>query len=179
LAPEKDFRLPINIKLKNALYGNQSVRVDFTVEADERLEFSIYRNLSVGTQDIALDVRSYLDRDGVLVVEQMMTNLSGRLSDFKCHLRSFGRQPKRMHVYRLGQQRDRKVYRIPEGRDLLGREMLLEIEEVNGPRMLNYRFVAGAPNGVNDHDSEAESDDTGTEAERQTDSLRPMARTGS
>ena len=38
---------------------------------------------------------------------------------------------------------DRKVYRIPDGADLVGKEMLLEIEEVNGQRMLKYRFVAG------------------------------------
>jgi hypothetical protein len=37
---------------------------------------------------------------------------------------------------------DRKVYRIPDGRSLVGSEMFLEIEEVNGPRWLKYRFVA-------------------------------------
>jgi hypothetical protein len=71
-----------------------------------------------------------------------MTNRTDRLADFKCHLRSKGHQPQRMQVYRLGRQTDRKVYRIPNGRDLVGKEMLLEIEETNGPRLLNYRFVA-------------------------------------
>ena len=39
-----------------------------------------------------------------------------------------------MQVYRLGRELDRKVYRIPDGRELVGKEMLLEIEELNGPR---------------------------------------------
>jgi hypothetical protein len=47
-----------------------------------------------------------------------------------------------MQVYRLGKELDRKVYRFGNGRELLGREMLLELEELNGPRELRYRFVA-------------------------------------
>jgi hypothetical protein len=42
----------------------------------------------------------------------------------------------------LGREPDRKVYRFPDGADLVGKEMLLEIEEVNGQRVLKYRFVA-------------------------------------
>jgi hypothetical protein len=47
-----------------------------------------------------------------------------------------------MQVYRLGKELDRKVYRFANGRELLGKEMLLELEELNGPRELRYRFIA-------------------------------------
>jgi hypothetical protein len=46
-----------------------------------------------------------------------------------------------MQVYRLGKELDRKVYRFGNGRELVGKEMLLELEELNGPRELRYRFV--------------------------------------
>jgi hypothetical protein len=46
-----------------------------------------------------------------------------------------------MQVYRVGRNPDRKVYRFPNGRGLLSKEMLLEIEELNGPRVLKYRFT--------------------------------------
>jgi hypothetical protein len=142
LAADAETKFPFDIKLKNALYGTQPVRIDFTVEADERVEFSVYRKMEVGTADLTLDVRSHLDKDGVLIVEQRMTNRTSRLADFKCHLRSKGRQPQRMQVYRLGGDADRKLYRFADGAELLGKEMLLEIEELNGPRIMNYRFVA-------------------------------------
>jgi hypothetical protein len=142
MAADAETNFAFDIKLKNALYGKQPVRLDFVIDADERLEFSVYRVMEVGTADLGLDVRSHLDKDGALVVEQRMTNRTERLADFKCHLRSKGHQPQRMQVYRLGRETDRKVYRIADGADLIGKEMLLEIEELNGPRILNYRFVA-------------------------------------
>jgi hypothetical protein len=142
LAAGAQMKFPFDVKLKNALYGRQPIRIDFTVEADERLEFSVYRGMEVGTDDLELDVRSRLDKDGNLVIEQRMRNLTDKLTDFKCYLRSKGRQPQRMQVYRLGKEVDRKVYRLRDGGDLIGKEMLLEIEETNGQRMLNYRFVA-------------------------------------
>jgi hypothetical protein len=180
LAPEAEARFPFDVKLKNALYGKQPVRVDFTIEADERLEFSVYRALEVGTEDLMLQVRSHLDKDGVLVVEQFMTNLTDRLADFKCHLRSFGRQPKRMQVYRLGRQQDRKVYRIPDGRELVGKEMLLEIEELNGPRMLNHRFVASEQSPLpEDAGSEDATKAGGNTNEDAASGPRPLARVGS
>jgi hypothetical protein len=47
-----------------------------------------------------------------------------------------------MQVYRLGTNVDRKVYRFLDAAQLVGKEMLLEIEELNGQRTLKYRFVA-------------------------------------
>lgn len=142
LAAGGETKFPFDVKLKNALYGRQPIRIDFTVEADERLQFSAYSELEVGTKDLTLDVKSHLDKDGTLIVEQFMTNHDKRTADFKCHLRSKGYRPQRMQVYRLGPTVDRKVYRFPDGSDLVGKEMLLEIEEVNGQRVLKYRFVA-------------------------------------
>jgi hypothetical protein len=85
-----------------------------------------------------------------------------------------------MQVYRLGRQRDRKVYRIPDGRELVGKEMLLEIEELNGPRMLNYRFVASDRSpvtAVTDSDDDKKSDSE--TQENATTVPRPLAIVGS
>jgi hypothetical protein len=144
LAANEEMEFPFDIKLKNALFGKQPVRVDFKVEADETYQFSVYHQMEVGTEDLTLDVRSRLDKDGTLIVEQLMTNRAKRLADFKCYLRARGYRPQRMQVYRLGPNLDRKVYRFPDGRALIGREMLLELEEINGARVLRYRFVATA-----------------------------------
>jgi hypothetical protein len=145
LATNAEMKLPFDIQLKSVWYGRKPVRVDFTVEADEKLEFSIYRDLEIGTEDLALDVRSHLDKEGTLVVEQTMTNSTTRPADFKCSLWAPGRRPQRMQVYRLGKSPARKIYRISNGSDLIGKELWLELEELNGQRTLKYRFVAGAP----------------------------------
>jgi hypothetical protein len=143
LAANAEMKFPFDIQLKSVWYGKKPVRVDFTIEADEKLEFSIYRDLEIGTEDLSLDVKSHLDKDGTLIVEQTMTNSAPHPADFKCSLRAQGHRPQRMQVYRLGKNADRKVYRVANGEDLVGKELWLELEELNGPRTLKYRFVAG------------------------------------
>jgi hypothetical protein len=154
LAAGQDMQFPFDILLKNALFGKQPVRVDFKVEADEQFEFGVYREMEVGTEDLTLDVHTRLEKDGTLIVEQLMTNSADRLADFKCFLYAKGRLPQRMQVYRLGPNVDRKVYRFPDARELLGKDMLLEIEELNGPRALKFRFVATAESDATDEESE-------------------------
>jgi hypothetical protein len=69
-------------------------------------------------------------------------------------------------VYRLGPNHDRKIYKFANGRELVGKEMMLEIEELNGPRFLHYRFVATA---------ESEPLKEATEPGKPNDSLSPLA----
>jgi hypothetical protein len=158
LAANAETKFPFDIKIKDALFGKQPVRIDFTVEADEKLEFSVYGAMEVGTADLTLQVKSHLDKDGTLVVEQRMTNSAAHAADFKCSLRAKGHRPQRMQVYRLGKNLDRKVYRIPNGSELVGEELLLELEELNGPRILKYRFVAAAEAGPSEDGNTSASD---------------------
>jgi hypothetical protein len=142
LAADAEMKFPFEIELRNALFGKQPVRIDFKIEADRPYQFSVYSDLEVGTEDLTLDVTTHLDKEGMLIVEQLMTNSAEQLADFKCFLRAKGQRRQRMQVYRLGKELDRKVYRFASGRELLGKEMLLELEELNGPRELRYRFIA-------------------------------------
>jgi hypothetical protein len=164
---------PFEVELRNALYGRQPVRIDFKVEADQEYEFSVYSEMAVGTEDLSLDVFSHLDKDGTLIVEQLMTNSNEQLADFKCYLRAKGHRRQRMQVYRLGKDVARKVYRFPNGADLVGKEMLLEIEELNGPRELRYRFVATekAPESAQLNDGENAAEESQAES-TQDDGLR-------
>jgi hypothetical protein len=144
IAAGESMELAFDVRLKNALYGKQPVRIDFEIQADEQYQFSVYTEMEVGTEDLTLDVRTHLDKDGTLIVEQLMTNSAKQLADFRCHLYAKGQRRQRLQVYRLGPNVDRKVYRFPNGSDLVGKQMLLEIEELNGPRVLKYQFVATA-----------------------------------
>lgn len=180
LAAGAETKFPFDIKLKTALYGKQPVRIDFVVDADERIEFSVYDEMEVGTKELKLDVFSRIDKDGSLVVEQRMTNRTDKLADFKCHLRLPGEKPQRTQVYRLGHDLDRKIYRFPNGQKLLGKEMFLDIEEVNGPRQLKYRFVAGEnPPALEQEDAQKSAPSKPTEKSAPTDTPRPLARLNS
>jgi hypothetical protein len=70
-----------------------------------------------------------------------MVNHSPQLVDFKCMLNAPDRRRQRMQVFRLGASPDTKTYRYPNGAELIGAEMWLQIEEVNGSRAINHRFT--------------------------------------
>lgn len=147
LASGEATQIPFQIRLKDAHYGVQPVRVDFKIDAEESYEFSAYMQLEVGTDDLDLRVQTHLDKEGTLIVEQFMTNKTDRMADFRCYLFPKGRDSnrvkykiQRMQVYRLGSNADRKVYRIPNGQPLVGNEMMLQIEELNGPRLFIHSF---------------------------------------
>jgi hypothetical protein len=151
LAAGEETTFPFEVRLKNAFFGKQPIRVDFfNVQADETYNFSVYTELEVGTGDLSLEVNTHLNEDGALIVEQLMTNRAEHLADFRCKLYPKSRRPLRMQVYRLGPNVDRKIYRIPDGKDLIGNKMLLDIEELNGKRVLKYRFVATAESKATD-----------------------------
>jgi hypothetical protein len=133
-------KFPFEVRLKNAIFGEQPIRVDFVVDADEQYQFSVYRTMWVGTGDITIEIKTHLDKDGSLIVQQFMTNNSGRPVDFKCYLHAKDYRRQRAQVYRLGPTPDRTVYRYPNGTELIGKELMLEAEEIGGERVLKYRF---------------------------------------
>jgi hypothetical protein len=142
LAAGEDFHFPFDVRLKNAIFGKQPMRIDFDVNADEQYKFSVYSAVWVGAGDVTIDVKTHLEKDGSLAVQQIMANKSEHLVDFKCNLFAKGYRPQRAQVYRLGLTPDRKLYRYPNGADLLGKTLLLEAEEIGGLRVFKYSFVA-------------------------------------
>ncbi len=144
-AAGKDIRLPLEISLKDAAIGNQSVRVDFQIEADradKRYEFSVWRSLHVGLGDVGMAFSTRIDDKGRLLVEQQMRNDSGKPISFKCFLHAPSRRRKRAQVFELGPEPDIKTYVYSSGDNLVGEEIKLRAEEIDGPRVLIERFVA-------------------------------------
>lgn len=141
LSPNEAVSLPFDVRLKNAIFGEQPIRVDFVVDAGEIYHFSVYRTMWVGTGDVAIEFKSHIDGEGTLVVEQFMTNKSPIPVDFKCSLYAKGFRRQRSQVYRLGETPDRTVYRYANGAELIGKELMLEAEEIGGERVLKYRFL--------------------------------------
>lgn len=134
---------PFRIMLPfNAVSGRTPIRADFQFAADRQYKFSVYREVSVGDEDIELELHTRLEDDGTLIVEQRMVNHSDELVDFKCLLFAAGRRRQRMQVYRLSSSTDVKTYRYQDGQDLIGREIWLRVEEQGGNRVFNFRTIA-------------------------------------
>lgn len=134
---------PFGIALPyDASSGREPIKIDFEVSADQRYQFSVYRHIDVGEDDVVLDVATHLNDAGELEVEQLVTNKTESSVSFKCFLFVPDRRRLMSQVIRLGQDRDRKLYRLPDGKDLIGKTLWLRAEEINGNRTLNRRFVA-------------------------------------
>jgi hypothetical protein len=144
LAAGETAKLPFEITLPfNASSGATPVRAQFSVDVDRTYQFAADRELLIGDGQIQIETTTRIDEEGTLLVEQRMVNLSPQLVDFKCMLYApeSDRRRQRMQVFRLGSSPDVKIYRYPNGADLIGTEMWLRAEEVNGSRALNHRFT--------------------------------------
>ncbi|MGL4511768.1 MAG: hypothetical protein ACRCT8_01645 [Lacipirellulaceae bacterium] len=127
--------------LNNASFGDQPVRVDFVVGADREYRFSVWRTLSVGQGDLDLRVEAELDEEGRLLVHQRLRALSGPPADFRCQLYAVGNHRKRAQVFQLGADIDKQTYVYQDGSAMIGTELKLKIEELEGRRVLIHRFV--------------------------------------
>ena len=143
LSPGESLHEAFAIRLPyNASSGRQPVRIDVELQAEEEHRFSIYRHLDVGLGDVYLDTGTRLNGQGELEVRQVLINESGSPVSFSCQLFAPQRRRQRTMVVNLAPGRDAEVYRFPDGRALLGQTLWLRAEEIGGPRILNYRFVA-------------------------------------
>jgi hypothetical protein len=125
----------------NACAGSQRVRIDFDVEADRRYQFSIYRDVRVGSGDVQADFDSWLDDDGQLVVEQYLTNNSAYPLNLNCYLYAPGRRRARQQILEMAPGRATRSFVLPNGQELLGQPLWLQVEEIGGARVLNYQVI--------------------------------------
>ena len=135
--------LPLEVSLPfDAASGRQKIRVDFDISAGKPYQFSIYHALDIGQGDVDIEVHSRLNEKGELEVEQQLTNRTDQAVSFKCQLFIPDRRRMVSQVVELDRGRDTKLYRLANGRELVGKKLWLRAEEIGGQRVLNYRFVA-------------------------------------
>lgn len=124
----------------NATTGRNPVRIDFDIQGVPNGRFSVYRQMDVGLGFVYIDIETRLNERGELeVVQRLVNDDSGRVS-FRCQLFIPGRRRMMTQVVGLVRGYDERVYRLPDGAELAGETLWLRAEEMNGPRVLNYRF---------------------------------------
>ncbi|MEW4454713.1 hypothetical protein AB1L30_18760 [Bremerella sp. JC817] len=136
-----ELKSPYKILLRaDADSGMQPVRIDFNITTDQEYEFSVYREIQVGSGMMQVESSSVLDEEsGELIVEATIYNLSEELMSFDCLLYASGRRQMRQRIMNFGLGRTTIVYRIPDGKQLQGSTLLLRLREIGGTRVFNHR----------------------------------------
>jgi hypothetical protein len=143
LAPGQSCRQEFETILpNNVTSGVQPLRADFELTANRLYRFSAYRAVEVGIGDVRIDTVTQLNRSGELEVQQWTVNEKDTPVSFRCQLFAPGRQRQATQVAGLGRGQDLKIYRFADGKQLLGKTLWLQAQEIDGPQVLNYRFVA-------------------------------------
>lgn len=127
----------------SATTGHQTVRFDFQVNSDEHFDFSVYGQVTLGESDLRLELATRLNSAGELEVEQRLVNDTNQPVSLRFDLYAPGQRRQRQQVLNLARGEDERVYRLPDGAKLLGQTLWIRAEELGGPRVLSYRFVAG------------------------------------
>lgn len=138
-----EVEIPFEVVLPlEANTGVQPLEIQFDVVADRRYEFSAYPTLSVGNGDVTMELSSYLDDEGALIVTQRTVSRVDEPITLKCHLFVQDQLPIRKQVVKLSNGTDVQTYRIEDGSNLIGSNLSLRAQEIDGPRLFHYTFVA-------------------------------------
>lgn len=143
LAEGKSFTQPMQITIPfNSTSGRHAIRADIEIEADGIHRFSVHRSIKLGTGNVYIDVKTTVNAQGELEVQQYFVNDDRESINFRCQLFAPERRRQRTQVVGLRAGSDVQVYRLPNAEALFGKTLWLRAEEIDGPRIFNYRFIA-------------------------------------
>lgn len=138
---ERKESFPLLLKA-DADSGPQKVRIDFTVMADDEIRFSIYRTLTVGLDEITVELDTHLEQTGELIVKAHVTNHTTRPVMFRATVFAPERRRQQQVLAVPAPERVTALYRFPDGKALLGQDLRLRLEELGGSRVLNNHIKA-------------------------------------
>ncbi len=136
---EKDFQITMPY---NATSGRHPIRIDFEVHAEQAHRFSVYRHIDVGVGDVYVEIVTRLNDRGELEVQQHVINDTARQVSFRCQLFAPNRRRQKTQIVGMGRGRSVHTYHLADGEQLIGKPLWLRAEQIDGPRVLNYRFLA-------------------------------------
>jgi hypothetical protein len=137
----KTIEIPFVLKL-DATIGPAQLEFDLEVEGDISRKFIVYRQLEVGPSDVDVTLTTRLLPDGRLIVRQEFLNNSPRLLNFDNSLYAPGRQRQRRTLSVPANSQVVQEFSWNNGKELVGKDLLLRCEEQSGLRTLNFRILA-------------------------------------
>ncbi|MFQ5731600.1 MAG: hypothetical protein ACE5KM_06575 [Planctomycetaceae bacterium] len=137
--------LPTTITVPaNASLGDVPVTIDFNITGDRPYSFRIHRTFKVGMGDVAMQIFDRKTKNGRLEIQQIITNNTQPVEElsFRCSLFVPGYRRQRRTVTQLRKGRDRKFYVLPDAESLRGKTLWIRAEQIEGDRVLNFRWKA-------------------------------------
>ncbi len=140
LAEGESMEQPFTVTLPfDATTGRHPVRIDFDIQTVPAQQFSVYRHIDVGLGFVYIEIETrWNDRDELEVVQRMVNDGPGSVT-FRCQLFIPGMRRMMTQVVNLARGYNEQVYPLFDATGLVGETLWLRAEEVNGPRVLNYR----------------------------------------
>jgi hypothetical protein len=121
--------------------GAQQVRAEFELFADRPYRLDSFVPVVVGLGDVEIVVNTQVNTDGVLEIEQRLSNHTDQPIRFSCSLFARERRRQRFELVGPPQGQTYATFRVPNGSALVGETLWLRATEIGGRRVLNYRFV--------------------------------------
>ena len=146
LAAGEKFKLPLVLAFPpNSSLGQIDTQIEFDISADRPYRFTVRRPYKVGLGDVVMRVTERRTTDGQLEIEQRIINNTEPLEilNFNCSLSIPGERRQRKLVVKLSKGEDLKFYYLPDADAMQGQELWIRAEQINGRRVLNYRWFVG------------------------------------
>lgn len=146
LGPGEQFSLPMVLTIPaNTSLGNAVLTIDFELDADTLHKFRVHRPIEIGLGDVFMHVIDRKLPDGRVEIEQIIVNRTNpeEVLNFNCSLFARGNRRQKKRVTRLGNGKNQKRYYLPHATAQRGSELWLRAEQVDGRRVLNYRWKIG------------------------------------
>jgi len=150
LKPGETMRYAFDLTLPNdVLAGNHELQASFTIASEtgpkgprQNHRFNTSLPIQVGVSSIRMEFATRINPRGELEVEQRTINEGPRSVALRCELFAPERQRVTIQLTAPPKTPTVSVYRLPNGRSLVGKTLWIQSQEVGGLEVLNHRFIA-------------------------------------
>lgn len=144
LAPGEELRHRFAMRPPfNAEAGRQLLALDFEVVAGKPYRFRAYSELVVGADGLELELLTWIDEHGSLIVEQRLSQAHLSKTPLQCYLSAPGRRIEQHLATNVGPEPHIHRYVLLNGSELLGMPLTVRVEEQGGrQRVLQKRIIA-------------------------------------
>ncbi len=140
---EKVFPVEIDLR-QDATSQKKLVRLDIDASGQKEYQFSVYRELQVGSGDLELSIEQYVDDDDNLVVTIELTNNTGKVGNFECMISMQDRARERTQILNV-MERATQVVRFPNASALKDKSIWFRCQEIGSGRIVNERILVVEP----------------------------------
>ncbi len=137
--------IPISVVLKpDASTKNSAVRVVAKIGGQTPYQFSLFKELNIGSGDVEIDVQYHFEANNQLSLDLEAINRSGAPVSFECTLFLADRRPERIQIVNIKERVSQSIL-IPRATSLIGQTVWLRCEQIGSGRVLNYRVPIESP----------------------------------